>query len=112
MCTDIGVYSINNRLFIDKPEIFFQSFAFLLSGRATLPVAHTMADDEVYGTGDLFQDPEGFYPEEKPPTFAEHRMLSGKVVRVRLVGSHPLYVRTVPPSASSIGWRMLTGALK
>ncbi|KAL4954316.1 hypothetical protein BDW69DRAFT_163321 [Aspergillus filifer] len=48
-----------------------------------------MADD--YDTGDMFQDPEGFYPPEKEPTFAEHRMLSGDVVRVRLVGSHPLY---------------------
>ncbi|EPS27115.1 hypothetical protein PDE_02056 [Penicillium oxalicum 114-2] len=41
--------------------------------------------------GDLFKDPEGFYEEEKPPTFAEHQMLCGKTVRVRLVGSHPLY---------------------
>lgn len=48
-----------------------------------------------YDTGDLFKDPEGFYPPDKPPTFAEHRMLSGQTVRVRLVGSHPLYVR--PP---------------
>ena len=43
--------------------------------------------------GDLFKDPEGFYPPEKEPTFAEHQMLDGRVVRVRLVGSHPLYVR-------------------
>jgi nicotinamide N-methyltransferase len=49
-----------------------------------------MADD--FDTGDLFQEPEGFYPPEKEPTFAEHTMLSGQVVRVRLVGSHPLYV--------------------
>ncbi|KAJ5884780.1 RNA polymerase II Elongator complex associated protein Kti12 [Penicillium taxi] len=49
-----------------------------------------MADDD-FETGDLFQDPEGFYPEEEKPTFAEHQMLSGKTVRVRLVGSHPLY---------------------
>lgn len=49
-----------------------------------------MADD--FETGDLFQDPDGFYPEEKHPTFAEHNMLSGQVVRVRLVGDHPLYV--------------------
>ncbi|KAJ5106055.1 hypothetical protein NUU61_003402 [Penicillium alfredii] len=47
-----------------------------------------MADVE---TGDLFKDPEGFYPEDKPPTFADHRMRSGQIVRVRLVGSHPLY---------------------
>lgn len=44
----------------------------------------------------LFQDPEGYYPPEKQPTFAEHRMLSGQTVRVRLVGSHPLYVRPLP----------------
>ncbi|KAL2818876.1 hypothetical protein BJX63DRAFT_45199 [Aspergillus granulosus] len=48
-----------------------------------------MADD--FDTGDMFKDPEGFYPPEKEPTFAEHQMLSGQTVRVRLVGSHPLY---------------------
>jgi hypothetical protein len=48
--------------------------------------------DEDFSTGDLFQDPDGFYPEEAQPTFAEHQMLSGETVRVRLVGSHPLYV--------------------
>lgn len=45
------------------------------------------------GLGDMFADPEGYYPPEKEPTFAEHRMRSGHTVRVRLVGSHPLYVR-------------------
>ena len=48
--------------------------------------------EEDFSTGNLFQDPEGFYPDEPPPSFAEHQMLSGKMVRVRLVGSHPLYV--------------------
>ncbi|KAL4931081.1 putative nicotinamide N-methyltransferase Nnt1 [Aspergillus undulatus] len=48
-----------------------------------------MADD--FDTGNMFQDPEGFYPPEMEPTYAEHTMLSGQVVRVRLVGSHPLY---------------------
>lgn len=50
--------------------------------------------EEDLDTGALFQDPDGFYQEEKQPTFAEHQMLSGKTVRVRLVGSHPLYVRS------------------
>lgn len=49
-----------------------------------------MADE--LDTGDMFNDPEGFYPPEKEPTYADHQMLSGQVVRVRLVGSHPLYV--------------------
>ncbi|PLB40674.1 putative nicotinamide N-methyltransferase Nnt1 [Aspergillus candidus] len=42
-------------------------------------------------TGDLFQEPDGFYEPEKEASYAEHRMLSGQTVRVRLVGSHPLY---------------------
>lgn len=50
-----------------------------------------MADD--FESGNLFQDPEGYYPEDAPPTFADHGMLSGQKVRVRLVGDHPLYVR-------------------
>ncbi|KAE8145177.1 hypothetical protein BDV25DRAFT_165229 [Aspergillus avenaceus] len=48
------------------------------------------ADDHIE-TGDLFQDPEGFYEPEPEPTYADHQMLSGQTVRVRLVGSHPLY---------------------
>ncbi|KAJ5155099.1 Nicotinamide N-methyltransferase [Penicillium coprophilum] len=47
--------------------------------------------DDEFAAGDLFQDPEGYYPEDAPPTFAEHCMLSGQIVRVRLVGDHPLY---------------------
>lgn len=50
-----------------------------------------MAEDD-FDTGNMFQDPDGFYPQEEQPTFAEHQMLSGQTVRVRLVGSHPLYV--------------------
>lgn len=49
-------------------------------------------DNDELGAGDLFADPEGFYPEEEQPTFSEHQMLSGQTIRVRLVGSHPLYV--------------------
>lgn len=56
-----------------------------------------MADTEDhYDAGDMFNDPEGFYQPEPEPTFAEHPMLSGQTVRVRLVGSHPLYVRIFP----------------
>lgn len=55
-----------------------------------------MADADDFETGDLFKDPEGFYEPEKEPTFAEHHMLSGQTVRVRLVGDHPLYVRPHP----------------
>ncbi|KAJ5111563.1 hypothetical protein N7532_002098 [Penicillium argentinense] len=54
-------------------------------------------DEANFETGDMFQEPEGFYPDEPEPTFAEHTMLSGQTVRVRLVGSHPLYVRPKNP---------------
>ena len=52
----------------------------------------TTNHDDSLGLGDLFQDPEGYY-QEKLPTYAEHKLLSGVTLRVRLVGSHPLYVR-------------------
>jgi hypothetical protein len=48
-------------------------------------------DGDDLDVGGMFQDPEGYY-QEKEPTFAEHQMLSGRTLRVRLVGSHPLYV--------------------
>lgn len=52
-----------------------------------------MADaDGLLDAGDMFKDPEGFYEPEPEPTFADHQMHSGDIVRVRLVGSHPLYV--------------------
>ncbi|PCG95778.1 Nicotinamide N-methyltransferase, putative [Penicillium occitanis (nom. inval.)] len=48
-------------------------------------------DDDELGAGNLFADPEGFYPEDAQPTFSSYQMLSGQTIRVRLVGSHPLY---------------------
>lgn len=59
-----------------------------------------MADE--LDTGDMFNDPEGFYPPEKEPTYADHQMLSGQVVRVRLVGSHPLYVLPLSPQPCTV----------
>lgn len=59
------------------------------------PAAATMTDnhdDDELGAGNLFADPEGFYPEAEQPTFSSYQMLSGQTIRVRLVGSHPLYV--------------------
>lgn len=53
-------------------------------------------DDDDLGAGNLFADPEGFYPEDEQPTFSSHQMLSGQTIRVRLVGSHPLYVCDFP----------------
>lgn len=41
----------------------------------------------------LFQDPDDFYLPDKQPSVAQHQLRSGHSLRVRLVGSHPLYVR-------------------
>lgn len=57
-------------------------------------------DEQYYEFGDAFDDPEGFYAPPKPPTFAEHRMRSGEILTLRLVGSHPLYVRTTSDPTS------------
>lgn len=43
--------------------------------------------------GDMFSLPDGFLPPEKPMTLAEHRMVDGRSIDVRLVGNHPLWVR-------------------
>lgn len=43
-------------------------------------------------TIDLFQDPEGWEPAEKQPTFAEHVLHSGEKLSLRLVGHNPLWV--------------------
>lgn len=52
------------------------------------------SDDEGSEGGlDLFQEPEGYYPPEKQPTFATHKLLSGDELKVRLVGFNPLWVR-------------------
>ncbi|KYG40405.1 hypothetical protein M433DRAFT_216593 [Acidomyces richmondensis BFW] len=46
-------------------------------------------DDD--GTVGLFNEPEGFYQAEKPPTIAKHRLLSGQELTLRLVGHNPLW---------------------
>lgn len=51
-------------------------------------------DDDAFVDGDLFREPEGFRPPEKQPTFAEHTLLSGQKVKLRLVGHNPLWVLT------------------
>lgn len=52
-----------------------------------------MASDEEDCLGEsLFKEPEGYYEPEKPATYAEHTLLSGEVVKLRLVGHNPLWV--------------------
>lgn len=40
----------------------------------------------------LFREPEGYYEPPKPPTYAEHTLSSGEVLKLRLVGHNPLWV--------------------
>lgn len=58
-------------------------------------MASDTEDNDGLSLGSVFQEPEGFLPPPKPPTFAEHRMLSGQTIKLRLVGDHPLYVSTI-----------------
>ena len=48
---------------------------------------------------DLFQEPTDFYEPEKQATFASHQLLSGKELKVRLVGHNPLWVRVLATTA-------------
>ncbi|KAK0659539.1 Protein N-methyltransferase nnt1 [Lasiodiplodia hormozganensis] len=50
------------------------------------------SDNEEEGAGlDLFQEPEGYFQPEKPPTYATHKLESGEELKVRLVGFNPLW---------------------
>ena len=54
----------------------------------------TMAsdDDEDLAHSTIFQEPEGYFKPEKASTYAEYTMLSGQILRLRLVGHSPLWV--------------------
>lgn len=41
----------------------------------------------------LFQEPDDFYPPERPATFTQYTLLSGQTLNLRLVGHNPLWVR-------------------
>ncbi|KAI9783757.1 MAG: nicotinamide n-methyltransferase [Candelina submexicana] len=48
-------------------------------------------DEEEIVTGDLFKDPVNYYELDKPATNAEHTLLSGEVLTLRLIGHSPLW---------------------
>jgi len=50
-------------------------------------------DSENFGDTSLFQEPDGYFRPEEPPSFAEHTLLSGQRLQMRLVGHNPLWVR-------------------
>ena len=51
------------------------------------------SDEPVALDAALFHEPDGYYEPEKPPTYAEHTLLSGEVLKLRLVGHDPLWVK-------------------
>lgn len=42
--------------------------------------------------GGMFKEPADYFEPEKPATYAEHTLLSGQKLRLRLVGHNPLWV--------------------
>lgn len=52
-----------------------------------------MASELEGGEVDIFQEPSDFYQPEKEATFSSHHLLSGKELKIRLVGHNPLWVR-------------------
>lgn len=50
-------------------------------------------DEEVENDASLFQEPDDFYQQEKPPTFVEYTLANGRLLKLRLVGHNPLWVR-------------------
>jgi len=51
-----------------------------------------MSDTDEEVDTDLFQEPDDFFKPAPEPTFATHTLLSGKELKLRLVGHNPLWV--------------------
>ncbi|ERF70482.1 hypothetical protein EPUS_07338 [Endocarpon pusillum Z07020] len=47
--------------------------------------------DDALEASFIFKEPEDFYPPETPPSFAQHTLLSGQTITLRLVGHNPLW---------------------
>lgn len=52
--------------------------------------SHIMSDSE--GELGIFEEPEGYYPPEKEPTFVTYTLQNGLQLKLRLVGHNPLWV--------------------
>jgi len=60
--------------------------------RAESIAASESEESEDFVDTSLFQEPEGYFRPEKPPSFVEHTLLSGEKLHMRLVGQNPLWV--------------------
>ena len=54
--------------------------------------SETDSDSDSIAPSSLFNEPEGYYKPEKPPTTAAHTLLDGRTVKLGLVGESPLWV--------------------
>ena len=52
--------------------------------------------DEEFPT-DLFQEPHDYFQTKAPSHYVEHTLLSGQTLKLRLVGSNPLWVVAPQP---------------
>ena len=57
----------------------------------------TSDNDDVSVLADMFAEPQGYYQPESSATFAEHVLQDGRVLKMRLVGHNPLWVRSARP---------------
>jgi hypothetical protein len=51
-----------------------------------------MTDSDDEELGGMFQEPSDFYQKEKPQTYFNYQLQSGKELHLRLIGSSPLWV--------------------
>ncbi|MCJ1393773.1 nicotinamide n-methyltransferase [Xylographa bjoerkii] len=62
------------------------------SGNRSAPTDVSESEEtENFADTALFQEPDGYFEPEKPPSFAEHTLLSGEKIHMRLVGHNPLW---------------------
>jgi len=60
-----------------------------------------ICEDEEPIDESLFKEPDDYYEPEKAATHAEHTLLSGEVLKLRLVGHNPLWVMTTIQQVTS-----------
>lgn len=54
-------------------------------------------DDDDVDNVDLFQEPAGFYQDDKEPTSTTFALKDGRNIQLRLIGHSPLWVRSSNP---------------
>ncbi|MBW0509325.1 hypothetical protein O181_049040 [Austropuccinia psidii MF-1] len=57
------------------------------------------SDPEAFLTTELFQEPANFRPPSPEPTIIDHLTPSGKSLKIRLVGGHPLWGHVLYPAS-------------